>query len=156
MFIKVGDIKGEAGDSKHKDEIDVLSWSWGMTQSGTTHKGGGGGSGKVNVKDLSFTKNVDKASPNLMMACSKGKHYPSALLTVRKAGENPVEYVKITMENVLITSVDAGGDKNQETLTEDVTLNFSKVKTEYTPQGDDGAPEAAVVYGWNIKENVSW
>ena len=71
MFIKIGDVKGEAQDSKHKDEIDVLSWSWGMIQSGTTHMGGGGGAGKVNVQDLSITKYVDKSSPILMMACCK-------------------------------------------------------------------------------------
>ena len=92
MFIKIGDVKGEAQDSKHKGEIDVLSWSWGMTQSGTAHMGAGGGSGKVNVQDLTFTKYVDSSSAKLMMACCNGKHYADALLTVRKAGEKPVEY----------------------------------------------------------------
>ena len=46
MFIKIGDIKGESRDAKHKDEIDVLSWSWGMSQSGSMHVGGGGGAGR--------------------------------------------------------------------------------------------------------------
>ena len=125
-----------------------------MSQSGTTHTGGGGGAGKVNVQDLSFTKWIDKSSPNLMMACSNGKHFPKALLTVRKAGENPVEYVKITFENVLVTSVSTGGSQGEEQLTENVTLNFAKVKTEYTPQAADGTAEAAVEYGWNIPENT--
>ena len=93
-----------------------------------------------------------------MMACSNGKHYPKAMLTVRKAGENPVEYVKITMENVMISSLESGGpvaiEDEPEALTEEVKLNFAKVKTEYTPQSDDGAAEATVVYGWNIAENV--
>ena len=154
MFMKVGDIKGEARDKSHGDEIDVLSWSWEMTQSGTTHSGGGGGAGKVDIQDMQFSKWVDKASPNLMMACSNGKHYPKAMLTVRKAGENPVEYMKITMENVLVTGVETGGRKDEDKLTETVRLNFAKVKTEYTPQADDGSAEAAVIYGWNIAENT--
>ena len=154
MFLKIEGIDGEAQDGSHGGEIDVLSWSWGMSQSGTTHTGGGGGAGKVAVQDLSFTKFVDKATPNLMMACSNGKHLPSALLTVRKAGENPVEYIKINMENVLITSLSTGGSQGEDRLTENVTLNFAKVKTEYTPQSGDGSAEAAVEYGWNIAENT--
>jgi len=86
MFIKIGDIKGEAKDAKHKAEIDVLAYSWGMSNSGTTHMGGGGGSGKVSVQDLSFTKYVDAASSALMGHCASGKHIPEATLVVRKAG----------------------------------------------------------------------
>src|SRR5215467_7426071 len=95
MFIKIGDLKGESKDSKHKDEIDVLAWSWGMSNSGSAHVGGGAGSGKVNVQDLSFTKYTDAASADLYLACCNGKHFDEALLTVRKAGgEEPVEYIK--------------------------------------------------------------
>ena len=153
MFLKIEGIAGESSDHAHGEEIDVLAWSWGMSQSGTTHMGGGGGAGKVNVQDVSFTKYVDKASPDLMLGCCNGKHFPKAMLTVRKAGENPVEYIKITMEPVLVTSVSTGGSGGEDRLTENVTLNFAKVKTEYTPQADDGTEEAALEYGWNIKEN---
>ena len=98
MFIKIGDIKGESQDATHKDEVDVLAWSWGMSQSGTMHSGGGGGGGKVNIQDLSFTKYVDKGSPVIMMMCSNGKQYPEAKLTVRKAGETPLEYISYHYE----------------------------------------------------------
>ena len=87
MFIKLGDIQGESKDKKHMGETDVLAWSWGMSQSGTFHTGGGGGAGKVNVQDISLTKWVDKASAPLMLHCCNGKHIPECLLTVRKAGE---------------------------------------------------------------------
>src|SRR6478736_1488135 len=97
MFIKIGDIKGEAKDKAHKEEIDVLAWSWGMSNSGSAHMGGGAGAGKVNVQDLSFTKYVDKSTPDLMLACCVGKHYGTAVLIVRKAGEVPLEYIKITL-----------------------------------------------------------
>lgn len=154
MFMKVGDIKGEARDKSHSDEIDVLSWSWGLSQSGTMHISGGGGAGKVNIQDLSFTKYVDKSSTNLMLACCNGKHYPEALLTVRKAGENPVEYLKLTMTDVLITGVSTGGSGGEDRITENVMLNFAKVKVEYTPQKPDGSADAVMDMGWNIEENV--
>jgi type VI secretion system secreted protein Hcp len=154
MFIKVGDIEGESVDSKHSSSIDVLAWSWGMSQSGTTHQGGGGGAGKVNVQDLSFTKYVDKASTNLMLACCDGTHYPEALLTVRKAGKTPLEYIKITMKEVIVSSLSTGGSGGEDRLTENVTLNFAEFKVEYTPQKPDGSGDAAKDIGWKIAENA--
>jgi type VI secretion system secreted protein Hcp len=125
-----------------------------MSQSGTTHMGGGGGAGKVSVQDLSLTKYVDKASPNLIMATCNGKHYKEALLTVRKAGEKPLEYIKITMKEVLVSAVSTGGSGGEDRLTENVTLNFAEFKVEYTPQKADGSGEAAIEAVWNIAENT--
>ena len=154
MFLKLGDIKGESQDDKHKDEIDFVSWSWGMTQSGTTHLGSGGGAGKVAVNDLHITKYVDKASPNLHLACCTGKHYDQALLTIRKAGDKPVEYYKLTLEEVLVSSVSMGGQGSDDRLTENVTLNFAKFKSEYTPQKPDGSGDAAVEGTFHIAKNL--
>src|SRR5260370_14178650 len=94
MFIKIDTIVGEAQDSKHKKEIDVLSWTWGMSNSGSAHSGGGAGAGKVNVQDLTFTKWVDTATPSLALACCNGEHFDNAVLVVRKAGKQAVEYLK--------------------------------------------------------------
>ena len=155
MFLKLDDVKGESRDDKHKDEIDVLAWSWGMHQSGTTHLGGGGGAGKVAVQDISITKYVDKASPNLMMACCNGKHYKEALLTVRKAGENPLEYIKLAMKEVIVANVSTGGSGGEDRLTENVTLNFAEYKIDYQGQGPDGkAAGGPVSAAWNIAKNV--
>lgn len=154
IFIKIGDLKGESVDDKHKDEIQALAWSWGMSQSGTTHAGPGGGSGKANFQDLSFTHFIDKVSPNLMIACASGKHFGEALLTVRKAGEKPLEYLKITMTDLIVTSVTTGGSGGEDRLTENVSLNFAKFKVEYTPQKKDGSGDAPVTVGWDIAGNV--
>lgn len=155
MFMKLGDIKGESVDSKHKEEIDVLAWSWGMSQSGTTHMGGGGGAGKVNVQDLSFTKYVDASSNALILACCTGTHYPEAKLTVRKAGGEPLEYIKLTMKEVIISSLSTGGSGGEDRLTENVTINFAEFKFEYQEQDDKGKPKGgAKEAGWNIAENV--
>ena len=154
MFIKIGDIKGESKDDSHKDEIDILSWSWGESQSGSFHSGGGGGSGKVNVQDLSLTKFIDAASADLLKCCSTGDHIPEALLTVRKAGKNPLEYLKIKMEKVMVTSVSTGGSGGEDRLTENVTLNFAKVDFTYCSQKDDGSKDQELTYKWDIEKNV--
>jgi len=156
QFIKIGDIKGESQDSKHGGEIDVLAWSWGMSQSGDMHMGGGGGAGKVSVQDVSLTKYVDKSSPVLMQACSDGSQYKEATLVVRKAGKTPLEYLIITMNDVIVTSVSTGGSGGEDRLTENVTLNFSAVKVDYQEQKADGSKEGGPVkYGWDIAANTS-
>jgi type VI secretion system secreted protein Hcp len=153
MFLKIDDIKGESVDKSHKDEIQVLSWSWGLSQSGSTHAGPGGGAGKVNVQDLSFTKHIDTSSPNLIKMCCNGKHFKQALLTVRKAGEKPLEYLKIKLVDVLISAVSTGGSGGEDRLTENVTINFGKFEVIYTPQKADGSGGAEIPVAWNIPAN---
>ncbi len=154
MFIKIGDLKGESKDKAHAGEIDVLAWSWGASNSGNAHMGGGQGAGKVNVQDLSFTKYIDKSSPDLMLYCCNGKHIPEAKLVVRKAGETPLEYLTITMNDLIVTSVSTGGSGGEDRLTENVTLNFAKVKVNYVEQTEKGAAGAKPQMGWDIAANV--
>ena len=131
MFIKIPGADGESVGTGHHASIDVLAWSWGMSQSGSMHTASGGGSGKANIQDISFTKYIDKASPKLQLLCLNGKNTPGdVLLTVQKAGEKPVPYVKITMSDFIITSVSTGGSGGEDRLTENVTINFAKVKFE--------------------------
>ncbi|QIE43464.1 Hcp family type VI secretion system effector [Meridianimarinicoccus aquatilis] len=155
MFLDIeGEISGEAQDSEHKGTIDVLAWSWGMSQSGSFHVGGGGGAGKVNIQDISITKWVDKSSPVLMKYCSNGDHFDSAKLIVRKAGKTPLEYIVIEMTKVMVTSVSTGGSGGEDKLTENISLNFSDVKVTYVPQMDDGTGDADIIYNWDIAGNV--
>src|SRR5918997_1405295 len=155
MFLKLNGIKGEAKDGKgHQDEIDVLAWSWGASNSGSAHVGGGAGAGKVNVQDLSFTKYIDKSSPDLMLACCNGKHFPEAKLIVRKAGEKPLEFLTITMNDLIVTSVSTGGSGGEDRLTENVTLNFAKVKVNYVEQTEKGSAGAKPQMGWDIAANT--
>lgn len=155
MFIKLEGIKGESEDKSHKGEIDVLAWSWGMSNSGTTHVGGGGGSGKVNVQDLSFTKYVDRGTPTLMLFACNGQHIKEGTLIVRKAGGGkPVEYIKIKMTDIIVTSLSTGGSGDGDRLTENVTLNFAKVAYDYVPQKQDGTADAAIPMTWDIAANT--
>jgi type VI secretion system secreted protein Hcp len=156
MFLKLGDIKGEAKDSKHKDEIDILAWSWGASNSGTTHMGGGGGAGKANIQDLSVTKWVDLSSNIILQSVVQGKHITDATLTVRKAGENPLEYIIINLHEIMVTSVSTGGSGGEDRLTENVTLNFAKFKYQYTEQTADGKAGTQGKYAWDIAQNIPW
>lgn len=154
MFLDLGkEIKGESIDAKHKDQIDILAWSWGMSQSGSFHHGSGGGTGKANFQDLSLTKYVDLSSPNLMLYCANGDHFDEATVYVRKAGKQPLEYMKIVMKKVLVTSVSTGGSGGEDRLTENVTLNFAEVYYDYKKQKPDGSGEAPVSFKWKIGEN---
>jgi type VI secretion system secreted protein Hcp len=156
MFLKLGDIKGESKDSAHKEEIDIYSFQWSMQQSGSMHQGGGGGAGKVSIGNLSLNKPLDKSSPNLMMACASGKHYPEATLTIRKAGgAAPVEYTIIKLKEVMVASYQTGAGTSEEIIKESIALNFGQVEVSYQPQKADGSKEGGVVkFGWNIRENV--
>ena len=154
MFIKIDSLAGESKDSTHKGEIDVLAWSWGASNSGSAHVGGGAGAGKVNVQDLSFTKYIDKSTPDLLLTTCNGKHWDQAVLVVRKAGETPLEYLKITMSEVLVTSISQGGSGGEDRLTENVTLNFAKVKVDYVEQSAKGAKGATPSMGWDISQNI--
>jgi type VI secretion system secreted protein Hcp len=154
-FLKLEPIKGESQDQKHKDEIQLLTWGWSMQQTGKAEYGSGAGAGKVRVDDLHFTHYLDKASPDLHFACANGKHFKDALLTCRKAGEKPVEYLKIKLEDVLISSVQAsGGHGDEERIIESVTLNFAKFVVEYTEQKPDGSPGPGTKKGWDMAANV--
>jgi type VI secretion system secreted protein Hcp len=153
MFIKIGNIEGESKDDKHAKEIDVLAWSWGLSQSGNAHLGTGAGSGKVSVQDISITKYVDKATTPLILAASKGTHYDKAVLTVRKAGDSPLEYIKITLEDLIVSSLSTGGSGGEDRLTENVSLNFAKFKVEYTEQDAKGGAGKTSTAAWDIPAN---
>lgn len=154
MFLELEGIKGESKDSKHKEKIDVLAWSWGVSNSGSFHQGSGGGAGKANFQDISFTKYIDKASADLLYACASGKHIPKGTLIVRKAGEQPLEYLLYKLTEIMVSSVSTGGSGGEDRLTENVTLNFSKVAVEYFVQDAKGAGKAAGSFTWDIAGNV--
>lgn len=158
MFLNLGaTIKGETKDSAQKEagDIDVLAWSWGASNSGSFHTGGGGGAGKANFQDLSVTKYLDKSSPALLSALAKGSHIPTAKLLVRKAGEGQQKYLEITLTNVLVTSVSTGGSGGEDRLTENISLNFAEVKFEYFLQNDKGVTASGGEFHYDIAGNIT-
>ncbi len=153
LFIKLGDITGESKADGHVGEIEIMSWSWGSTQSGSTRGISGSTAGKVNVQDLTFTKLVDTATPNVLGAVCTGSSFPLALLTCEKSagnGKKPVQYLKIKLKDVLVSSHAIGGSQGSDTHTETITLNFSAVECTYTPMNADGTPGAAKPVAHNV------
>jgi type VI secretion system secreted protein Hcp len=152
IFAKLGDIKGESLDDKHKDEIELLSWSWGVSNAGgrPTPGGGGGAAGKATFHDFSFIHKIDKASPVLMQACATGVHLKEATITHRKAGKGQQEFLVIKMSDIIVTSVNES-DNNDGNSVESVTLTFAKVDVEYKPQKADGSLDAGVHFKYDLK-----
>ena len=153
IFAKIGTIKGESKDSKHPDEIDVLSWAWGVTQTGTMAHGGGGGAGKATFQDLTFTHHIDKATPLLLKACATGEHIPEATIAVRKAGKGQQDYLVVKLNDVLITSVAMSVAVDDPTTAESVSLQAAKVDLEYKTQKADGSLDAGLHFKYDIKAN---
>jgi type VI secretion system secreted protein Hcp len=154
-FLKVGTVKGESVVKGFEDQIQVLSWAWGMNQTGTTHSASGGGAGKVDVHDIQITKNMDSSSPTLALACCKGTHYDTATLTMRKAGGTALEYVTITLTDLIVTSYSVAGSVGSDVLQDQLSLNFSKFKYSYQPQDNKGAKKGGAIDAtYDIAKNV--
>ena len=153
-FLKIDGIDGESKDSKHSGEIDLESFSWGETQTGSHGFGGGGGAGKVQMQDFHFVMKINKASPELMLACAEGRHIKSAELICRKAGKDQQEFLKVKFSDLMISSYQTGGSGNADVLPMDsIAFNFVKIEVEYKPQKEDGTLAGPHNAGWNLKEN---
>ena len=152
-FLKIAGIEGESPDSKHKNEIQLESWSWGETQQGGHAAGGGGGAGKVAMQDFHFVMKVNKATPKLMLACANGEHIKEAILSVRKAGKEQQDYLKITLNDLLVSSYQTGGSHGDVVPSDQISLNFSKIQFEYKEQKTDGSLGGPVKAGWDVKKN---
>jgi len=158
FFLKLTDIDGESEDAKHKKEIQLISWSWGESNTGAhSTAGSGGGAGKVNMHDFNFVMHTNKASPKLLLACASGDHIKEGVLTCRKSGGNtkgPQEYLKVTMGDVFVSGFQTGGVSDDTAIPVDqISLNFSKIKWEYAVQKEDGSLAPPITALWNLKLN---
>jgi type VI secretion system secreted protein Hcp len=152
-FLKLDGILGDSTDAKHKGEIQLLSFSWGSSNSGTTGSAGGGaGAGKVSITDFQFATATSQASPLLFLATATGKHLKSGLLTVRRKGRGQQEYLKIELTDVLVSSYQQGAS-NGTVPVDSASLNFSKIKYSFYPQKADGSLGAPVTATWDLLAN---
>jgi type VI secretion system secreted protein Hcp len=150
--IKFDGVEGEATHADHKGEIAVLSWTWGVNNTSNL-AGGGSGKGKAMPQDFHFTHVYDKASPILSKKCAQGVHFKEVMLTARKSGEGQKDFLKVTMKEVFITSVQpaAGGDGQ---IMESVSMSYADIGFSYKPQDDKGGLGGEVKMGWNNKTTV--
>ncbi|OZI37314.1 Hcp1 family type VI secretion system effector [Bordetella genomosp. 10] len=158
MFMRIEGASGESKDANHKEWTDILSFSWGATQPGSMATGGGGGSGKASFNDLHVVARIDKAAPAVMKHCAGGKHLSKVELSICKAGGTQIEYSKITLDDVMVTSVQLSGDNTATSADpEYVLVNYafqaSKVTQQYWEQTDKGGKGAESQVAWDIKQN---
>ncbi|TVY05093.1 type VI secretion system tube protein Hcp [Mycolicibacterium porcinum] len=152
IFAKIGDIKGESTDARHPDEIDVVSFSWGVAQTGPTGGGGGGGAGRTTFQDLLIVHTIDSATPALLLACATGRHLPQATISHRKAGENQQDYLTVKLSDVTITALTQNGLESQP-YTETVSLRFTKVDLLYRRRRPDGSLDEGQHFIFDVRTN---
>jgi type VI secretion system secreted protein Hcp len=158
-FVKIEGIAGESTDDKHKDWIELLSFSHGMSQpvSGSASTAGGASAERVDIQDFVITKILDKASPKLYEHCCSGKHVPSVVVEMCRAGGDKMKYMEIKMEDVLISSASPSGASGGDFPSESISFNFGKIKWTYTQQKRaDGGGGGNVTGGWDLEKNARW
>jgi type VI secretion system secreted protein Hcp len=150
-FLKIDGIAGESQDPRHQGEIEVESFSWSETFLASA--AGAGGAGKVHVQDLHITKQIDKASPLLMLAAASGRHLTSAVLTAQRPGKEPLDYLTISLGGVMVNSYQTGALAGQPVPTDQVSFSFRQIEIVYRPQLPDGSLASPVMAGWDVAAN---
>jgi type VI secretion system secreted protein Hcp len=155
-FLKIDGIPGDSADAKHRDEIEVLSYSWGVESpnAGSPSGGGGGGSGKVVPGDFRFTMQVGRASPLLFLSCANGKHIKVVNLTLIRAGVTQQEFVEVEMTDVQVAALQDGGETSAMPVDE-VALVYGQLQFTYVPQDAKGGAGTPVTAGWDFRSNSS-
>lgn len=149
-FLRLEDIKGEATDKRHSQEIQILAWSWGLSQT-VARTSGGTSVGKPDFQNLQLTKYSDASSPALLAACARGDIIKKGVLTVRKVAGTSIDFYQIELEQILISSITLGGSGGEDRLTENISLNFGKLRVTYFPVRKHQA-EPGVDSSWSIPD----
>ena len=154
MFLKIDGIEGESASKAHAKEIDILAWSWGVSNSGSTHSSSGRTNGQNAFQDISITKYIDDASSDLLIALASGRRIKEATLEVEKASGGDGDgddFLKIKLQDVIVNSYSTGGSEGEDRLTENITLNFAKVEFTYFKANKKGKVKADTEFKWDIK-----
>jgi type VI secretion system secreted protein Hcp len=155
MFLELAGIAGESTDPVHKGEIQISSWSWGLSEPASAASGeSGAGAGKVSIQNIVIQKNADIASPLLIQHCAQGARIASGTVSVRKAGATAgavgKDFLLFKMTNVLVMSVTEDAAAASDLPTETVTLAFSKFEFDYSTLSATGALGAQKSVGWDL------
>ena len=154
MFMKIDSVQGESEDSTHSQQIEVTGWNWGASQTGSAASGKGAGTGKASVNDLTYTAYVDRSVPTLLNMCLLGTPFNSATLSICKAtGGDTLDYLVVKMTSGLISGVTFSGNPGDELQQVNVSLNFSQVEVDYTPQ-TQGGTGAVVTMNYSINKSA--
>ena len=155
LDLQKGDIVGESLNAGFEKQVQLLSWSWGASNSGSSVTGGGLGGGKASFHDFHFTMQMSKASPKILLFCATGQAMKEVLLTLRKAGDKSNQQVFLTVKftEVMISSYQTGGTDDSGLPIEQLSLNYASYDMEYFEQDDKGKVKTAGKGGYNLKTN---
>ncbi|MGH8499620.1 MAG: Hcp family type VI secretion system effector [Methylococcales bacterium] len=144
LYLQIEPIKGECTEEKHTDWIQILSYSLGLSQAISGFTGTGGRSaGDASFSDLSIMKDVDKGSIDLNLFCIKGTHIAKLVLEACEDTGDKVCYLKIEMEDVMVSSVQLGGGTGGRPA-ESVAFVYARIAWTYTPVKSDGTADTAI------------
>lgn len=132
FYLKLDGIDGESSADGHKGQIEILSFSFGVDQQGSSASGGGAGAGKPTLSDFHFSMATSKASPKLFLFCATGQHIPSATFVIHRDGDTNA-YYKVVLQDILVTSFQSSGSAHGDVVpTDQFSLNYAEVKFEHT------------------------
>lgn len=151
MFLKLTGIEGESVDARHAHEIDILGWTWGLSEPASSS--GGGGAGRVAIRNIAIQKLVDLSSPLLLLSSADGARIASGTVTTRRAGAGGAEFLLFKMTDVIVTSVAVAAASDASQPTETVILGFSKVEFDYSPTLPNGSLGPVKSFRWDIATN---
>ena len=153
-FLKLDGIKGESLDAKHKDEIDLVAFSWGVSNSGTQAGAGGAGAGRATLTDFEVAMPVNRSAPQLFLKCASGAHIKDGTLAVRKSGgKDQIEYLKFKFTDILITAYEENANVAEDRPLDLVRFNFSKIEMTYVTQKADGSAGTPETVAWDLTQN---
>lgn len=156
IFLKIDGISGGSADDQHRDWIEIHSFSWGLSQSGTDGGGAGGGAGRATAQDAQFVSTAGIASPKLFGACASGRHFREALLSLVRAGADRREFYTWRLAEVLISSYRTAGDAGSDEVPADqFTLDFRRIEFSFLPQNPDGSAGDPVQESWEFAAGQS-
>ena len=150
-FLQIDGISGESTDRRHQDWIDIYSFSWGVKNSGSVGSGSGSSIGKAVFSPFSWTQQVDKSVPPMLVGVTSGKHYLNATLDVQQEGKTPFVFFQMSFDNVQLTALDIAGAGSVPNVA--AAFNYSKITMTYWPQKADGSLSSPVIGGWDLRSN---
>jgi type VI secretion system secreted protein Hcp len=151
-FMKLSGVTGESEITSHKQETEVIAFQWGLVHPSSMQSGGGGSAGRTAFADFTCTCYVDNAYPTIAQKCASGKHFEEVKITAVKMGDEQLDFLTWTFNEVLVTSVSNAGNQDAQDV---ITYSFqaSKMKIEYKPQTGKGTLGGANTATWDVKQN---
>jgi type VI secretion system secreted protein Hcp len=150
-FLKLDGIQGESTDANHKDEIQIMSFSWGGSNVSSVAGTGGSGAGKVDLSDLSVMIYFDKSTPKFFKSMASGTHIKTGTLSAVKSGTDGKPYLKVDFKELFVSSLQISASSEIPTVS--VSFTYNEIKMDYSMQNEQGNLTSTGPVTYNLKEN---